>query len=153
MAEEQQLLFEDIFGLNILVLPVNWKSSMSSSYFSRISSKLINFTEDEYIKGFAAAFEIKLVEKFWKIVLTSKYNPSQLKKKIFCRKILALLKDISDTDAYDHISTKWHFIYKCRNHWILWNACWKVDWCQWNGVLILTKNSNMKRKLHHLSNF
>ena len=103
MAEEQQLLFEDIFGLNILVLPVNWRSSlMSSSYFSRISSKLINFTEDEYIKGFAAAFEIKLVEKFWKIVLTST-TQANWKKKIFCRKILALLKDISDTDAYDHI--------------------------------------------------
>ena len=64
-------IFEDIFGLNIVVLPVYWRSTMSSSYFSRISSKLINFTEDEYIKGFAAAFEIKLVEKFCKIVLTS----------------------------------------------------------------------------------
>ena len=82
MTEEQQLLFEDIFGLNILVLPVNWKGSMSSSYFSRISSKLINFTEDEYIKGFAAAFEIKLVEKFWKIVLTSAITQANWKKNL-----------------------------------------------------------------------
>ena len=153
MAEQQLLVFLGYFWTNILVLPVNRRRSKTSSYFSRISSKLINFTEDEYIKGFVAALEIKLEKKSFEKLCPLLWS-KPIEKKILCwSKILALVKAISDIDACDdcdHINTKWYFIYKCWNHCTLQML---LEGWQWNKVLILTKNSNKKRKLHHLSNF